>query len=445
MDDSYMMDACIDFATDSFAISIPVLFKSGSNYVYIPKTNNQFLVVDFYEINELGYDLAHMEPGQRRMIRLGEKTPVPIISNRKVFVLDPNWSEEEIRRICPELEDVAVKAFLSLRARAAEAPGEAAMQDVATAIYDLLELPSTSRYWTSKFGALIRAAFDAGEPTPELLDRIKQARKVWLTKFATKTSVKQIRTVTDTHPFPLGEKQITTVLMTRLEGILLSKGIYTPVSEVSGAKAIVRNKVWEIYDDEMETDRAANRREAISKLVADQLFELSKRHCDGYPRGFELAKWPRPELQRILTFFNVFGDTFHKIDDGCKYLLPLYHASLALVQRLTANRYVLINGLLSQDGKEIPDDALEAIGFATDRDYRFHESRIEVVKAIVEQYEKLILISKIARPNTRSMPASDIGFQGVDHALIDALWKVRRSDDFFAIQDLLVSSSYAYR
>ncbi|MBB4116424.1 hypothetical protein FHT80_005798 [Rhizobium sp. BK226] len=445
MDDSYMMEACIDFATDSFAISIPVLFKAGSNYVFIPKTNNHFLVVDFYEIGELGYDLAHMDPSQRRMIRLGEKVPVPIISNGKVFVIDPGWSDEEIRRNFPDLEDIAIKAFLSLRSRAAEAPVEIATQDVAIGIFDLLENPSRSKYWTSKFGALIRAAFENAEPTADVVERINQARKVWLTKFATKATLKQIKTVTNTDPLPLGEKQTTAVLMARLEGILLSKGIYTPLSEVSGAKAIAKNKLWQIYDDEMEIDRAANRRQAISKLVADQLFKLSERHHDGYPRGFELVKWPRPELRRILTFFEVFGDTFHKIDEGCKYLLPLYHASLSLVQRLTVNRYVLIDGLLSQEGKEIPRDVLEAIGFPIDGDYRFHESRVEVVKAIVEQYEKLILISKIARPNTRSMPDSEIGFQGVDHALIDALWNVRRSDDFFAIQDLLVSSAYGYR
>lgn len=440
-----MMEACIDFATDSFAISIPVLFKPGSNYVYIPKTNHRFFVVDFYEIGELGYDLAHLEPGRRRIIRLGEKTPVPIISNRKVFVLDPDWSDEEVRRNCPDLEDVAVKAFLSLRSRAAEVPVEIAMQDIATEFLDLLETPSTSRYWTSKFGALVRTAFEAGQPGPDLINRISEARNIWLSKFATKTTLKQIRTVTDTHPFPLGEKQINVALMTRLEGILLAKGINTPSTEVAAARAIAKDRLWEIYDGEVEIDRAANRREAIAKLVADQLFELSKRHHDGYPRGFNLAKWQRPELQRILRFFEVFGETFHKIDEGCRYLLPLYHASLSLVQRLTVNRYVLINGLLSQDGKEIPHDVLEAIGFPIDGDYRFHESRIEIVKAIVDQYEKLILISKIARPNTRTMPGSEIGFSGVDHALIDALGKVRQSDDFFAIKDLLVSSVYGYR
>lgn len=440
-----MMEACIDFTTDSFAISIPILYKPSSNYVFIPKTNHHFRVVDFYEVSELGYELAFLEPSLHRKIRIGEKTPVPIISSRKVFVLDPDWSEEDIRRHCPELDDIAVKAFLSLRSRVTEVPVERAMQDIETDFLDLLETPSTSKYWTSKFSALIRATFDTGQPAPELLDRISEARKVWLTKFSTKTTLKQIKAVTDTQPFPLGEKKTNAVLMARVEGILLSKGINTPLTEVTAAKAIAKNKLWEIYDEEIEIDRAASRREAISKLIADQLFELSNRHHDGHPRGFDLSKWQRPELQRILRFFEVFGDTFHKIDEGCRYLLPLYQASLSLVQRLTVNRYILINGLLSQNGIEIPKDTLEALGFPIDGDYRFHEDRLEVVKAIVSQYEKLVLISKIARPNTRAIPGSEIGFPGVDHALIDALLKVRQSDDFFAIQGLLVAKDYGYR
>ena len=427
----YELFACIDFETDSYAISVPLLKRAGSNYTYIPKTDHNFMVTDFYEMMEIGYPLSHLNIEDQVYVSIGELAPVPILENGTIFVVDPAWSADEIRSKHPRLGTDAFKAFISLRTRMAAKPLDQIHEEIGHSLDELLEDPVRSRYWISRYSALVRSAFAAGKPSQQLEQRMQDARELWLTKFGSKTSLKHVQALIDLKLMPLDETKRNRILTQRFERLLLTKGLYLPISELRAYGALFPSGILSSlfkYDHEPP---AWQRLQTLSRFLSNQVYDLTQRIVDGAPRGDVPDRWNIEEVERVLTFFTtVSGDTYD-LDEPAKYFLPIFQNLLATIREKTANRSLLISVI--EDSARSQHHSHFYLGeFAHNWKYG--------IRKLLEEYEKLVVLSKIVRPVTRHLPSDEILISGIDYLLIEALRKSLQTNDLRPLRDLMTAS-----
>lgn len=438
MHDTYEFFGCIDFRTDSYAISVPLLKREGSNYIYVPKTDQNFIVTDFYEMLDIGYDVQPISVSDYREISIGQKTPVPILESGHVFVIDPEWSDDEIRSRYPDLGTEAFKAFISLRSRMAGKAPQVNHDEVGVGLDDLLSDPVRSRYWISRYSALVRSAFETGDPPASLKKRLEEARLQWLEKFASKTSLKHIKVMLELPHMPLDQDARRRVLMTRFERLLLAKGIFIPTVELRAyAQMFPDGILLSLFDDDDDRIPHWQRHQTLSRFLSDQMFELTQKPAASEPRGADPDKWPKAEVDRLLEFFTALTRDSYRLDEPCKYLLPLFQRCLQSIKLRTAKRHALINAIESRDDRAGNGWDYFDLGWS-EHVHDYEVDWIEAVKKLIDDYDKLIAVSKIVRPLTRSQAESEIAFPGVDHALIDALRTAYRNKNLRSLRGLLV-------
>lgn len=438
MHDTYEFFGCIDFRTDSYAISVPLLKRDGSNYVYVPKTDHNFIVIDFYEMLDIGYDVRPLSFADYREVSIGQKAPVPILENGHVFVVDTELSDDELRGRHPNLGTEAFKAFISLRSRMAAKPPQVSHDEIGVGLDDLLSDPVRSRYWISRFSALVRSAFEAGDPPASLKERLEDARLQWLEKFASKTSLKHIKAMLELPHMPLGHDGRRRVLMKRFERLLLSKGIFVPTVELRAyAQMFPDGILFPLFDDDDDKTPSWQRHQTLSRFLSDQMFELTQRPVGGEPRGDDPDKWPKAEVERLLEFFTALTAESYRMDEPCRYLLSLFQNCLGSIKLRTAKRHALIHAIESNHDRRGNERVYFDLGWS-EHVHDYEVDRIEAVKKLIDDYDKLIVVSKIVRPLTRKQPERDIAFPGVDHALIDALRTAYRNKNLKSLRGLLM-------
>lgn len=440
MDDRYNLFACIDFGTDSYSISVPVLRRRNSNYVYIPKSDHFFIVLDFFEILDLGYAIKHVDAKDERPVQIGQKAPVPIVDDGNVYVLDPEWTETEIRTWLPNLGNEAVKAFLSLRSRMGTAPVPAEHLDIRAAMDDLLTEPVRSRYWISKFSALVRSAFARGVPPPDLLERVENARLRWLDKFSAKSSLKLVQGVLEIPHLKLQPSSANRVMLHRFESMLMTKGIFISRTELRAYERMFPEGIFDAIKQETGGQYEFwSRRNAISEFVAAQVYELVYPSDSTQGRIYDPSRWTIGELSSLLLFFEVVAGKDTGLDNSRQYFHPLFEKCLEQVQLFLGDRYRLssavfrtqppapwyvreILGALRLSASEFPDRS---------------EEWLDVLRDVVELYRKLVVVSKIVRPNTADLPDDDVALEGIDYTLLAAVSNALSTGNISSLRTIL--------
>lgn len=442
MDDSYQLYGCIDFKTDSYAISIPVLRNPRSNYVYIPKTDQNFIIVDFYEISELGYDVQPVQSADERFVSIGQKTPVPIIQDGNVFVVDPDWQDDEIANRLPGLGNEALKAFISLRSRLAAMTMEDTYEHIETEIAHFFHDPIRSRYWISKFSALVRSSFERGQPPKKLVSMLEDARLKWLEKFASKASLKLVMSMMDVPHLKLDAKEIKRVLLLRFEGLISVKGIYLPKSELKAHEQLFPDGVIPAIRDDCSDQYEFWRRSSdISSFVSRQVYDLMRSGEYGHPKTDDPNRWTLTELDRWLLFFHVLERENSFLDEATRQFQPLFGECLALIREATQNRYELSNALFGKPlSSQLYYNLLDLFGKAASKETVIQKDWIVVLEMIVESYRKLITVSKILRPFTRNQKNEDIVLEGIDYALLGVIHEAVKTRNISVIRSILLPS-----
>lgn len=421
MDDYYHLSGCIDFLTDSYAISIPVLRKQNSNYTYIPKTDRNFIITDFYEISSLDYQVHYLP---ERKVSISEKTPVPILFGGSAYVLDADWSESEIRRHCPSLGTEAIKAFLSLRKRLADIPVDVVREEVAREFEDLLKHPTRSQYWISRLGALVRSAYEGGEPDQVMRATMDDARGRWLERFSTKASLKLVMQILNIPHMKMPEHVAKRVLLKRFEGLISRKGIFLPGSEIAAHSEIFPEGILpaiRAVNDQYDYWRMGDK---ISKLVNDQLYELFRRGDDESEDNTRQNpdRWSLTELRRFLEFFKVIGSDDFLLDRAAYAFHPVYSHLVSKLKGVLANRYEWTKALRHERINGVFQDELSNYSTLFPGSIRLpDELWLEVIGRILVDYRKAVVLQKIVRPHVRRTPDEEIAFEEFDHVLIDGL------------------------
>lgn len=449
MDDRYDLFACIDFGTDSYSISLPVLKRRNSNYFYIPKTDNHFIVMDFYEIHDLGYALQYVNASDENVVQIGHKAPVPVVEEGQVYVINPDWTEAEIRDRLPRLGNEAVKAFLSLRSRLGIAPTHADHADLRAEMDDLLSEPVSSRYWISKVSALVRSAFARGEPSAEFLERVENARLKWLEKFAVKSTLKLVQGVLDIPHLKLQPDSTNRVMLHRCERLLLTKGIHISRTELRAYERMFPDGIFEaIRRDEIGDPYGFwRRRNAISDFVASQTYELVYPSDITQSRIQEPNRWSVIELSSVLLFCEVIARNDTGLDIARQYFLPLFNKCLEQVQIFLGDRYRLSSAIFQTQPPPpwFVREILEALRIPLSKFPHSSDEWLNVLREIVELHRKLVIISKIVRPNTVNLEDKSVGFEGVDYALLSAVNNAVATQNVSAIRAVLAPDPRSIR
>ncbi|MES0033552.1 hypothetical protein [Mesorhizobium sp. M0040] len=442
MDDSYTLYGCIDFDTDSYAISVPVLRRREANYVYIPKTDNFFIVLDFYEVLELGYSVKHIDFKDQVPVTIGEKAPVPVIENGRVFLLDVDWSEQVIRTRLPALGNEAVKAFVSLRSRLADIATESAHAGLDAAMDDLLIDPVRSRYWISKFSALVRSAFEHGPPPGAAVTRIEAARVEWLEKFAAKSPLKLVHSILDVPNLSVQPQTANRVLLNRFESILLTKGIHVPNVELRAYEKMFPSGIFDAIRKETGGQYDYwRRRSDISTFIAQQMYTMAYPSDSTHGRVSDPKQWAVSTLSHLLLFFEVVEGDDTGLDNSMQYLLPLYDKCLEQVTTMVGDRYRLSTAIFEHPhppSSRFLIDLLRALNIAPVLRPQQPEDWLPVLDEIIYAYRRLVIVSKIVHPLTRRLSDQEVAFKEIDHALMDAIKKAQSTKNISALRELLL-------
>ncbi len=437
MDDAYHLSGCIDFPAELYAISIPILRKKNSNYTYIPKTDHNFIIVDFYEITTLGYQVHYLP---ERKVCLSEKTPVPILYNGTAYLLDVEWSEAEIRSNFPDLGNEPIKAFLSLRSRLAETPVTVVRDEIAQELEDLLKHPTRSQYWISKLGALVRSTVESGESNDLVLSAMQDARERWLDQFSTKATLKLVKQILNIPNLKMQEGAAKRVLLKRFESLVARKGIYLPATEIEPYREMFPEGILpaiRAVNDHYEYWRMGDK---ISKLVGDQLYELFQGTDDLDAENSRLNpdRWSLSELRRFLEFFMVLGSEDFLLDRAAYSFQPVYAHLISKLSGVLTNRYewtaALQREYMNEDFKE--ELANYSLAFPSGI-YLPEETWLELIGRILADFKKAIVLRKIVWPHLREIDDEDIAFEEFDHVLIDGLAKARAQQDLSLVLSVL--------
>lgn len=436
MDESYEMVGCIDFGTDSYAISIPVLQKQRSNYVYIPKTDHHFIVTDFYEIEELNYRVHYLD--ERMPVSISKKTPVPILEAGRAYIIDADWPDAEVYSKHPQLGREAIKAFISLRSRMAARSAETAHGEVETGIQDLLSNPIRSKYWISKFSALVRSAFESGEPPESLVRMMEDARIKWIEKYSAKTTLKMVTKLMQVQNLTLQAGQAKKILLKRFEGIIATKGIYIPKSELLAYKELFPEGILPaIRADAEDHFDYWGRGGQIGKQVNDQVYRLLNPVDHSQSRKHESDRWSLAELERILLFFKVLGGDDHLLEQAGAFFSPLYDALFADIQDYASDRYEWTSALSGRARQGFLDNLAEMTkNVPTDR-FPEDDEWMHVIGIILENLRKLEVLARIVRPPLRNRDGHEVAIKGIDYRLFDTLRKVYLTRNRKHIEELL--------
>lgn len=448
MHDSYSLFACIDFQTDAYAISAPVLKRRGSNYTFIPKTDNFFIVLDFYEVPDVAYSLKLVNALDEQPVQIGQKAPVPILDGGKVYVVDPNWTEKDIRAKLPGLGNEAIKAFLSLRSRMATAPQACEHEEIAKSIDGLLAEPVRSRYWISKFSALVRSAFARGEPPADLLDRVEKARLRWLDKFSAKSSLKLVQRILEIPHLRLQPASVNRVMLRRFESLLLTKSIFVPRSELQAYSRMFPAGIFDAIKQETGGQYDFwSRRSAISEAVAQRTYDLVYPIDSTQERLHEPDRWTLGELSSLLLFFEVVAGKDTGLDNSRQMLHPLFEKCLEQAQLFLGERYRLSNAIFRPSPKPpwFMREIMEVLKLPASGFPDHAEDWLDVLKAVLELYRKLVVVSKIVRPNSAQLSDDEIALEGIDYALLSAIRKALETGNISALRAVLLPDPQSVR
>lgn len=391
--------------------------------------------MDVYQFMSTSYRIQTLM--EELPINIGEKTPIPIIENSGVFFVDPDWTEIEIRQFHKDLSNEAVKAFVSLRTRLAIKAQESAQDNFSLQIDELLKEPVSSKYWVSRFRALVRSAFQANRPPEALVEQMKSVRDDWLKRFATKMSLPMVQLLCDLSEIPLTDEGRKKVLLHRFEQRFASKGIRLPKSELADHKRLFpEGIVSAISDDSLDRPEYWARTSAIGKLVDDQLFHVfdtrSELEVDD-PR-----KWSISELERLLLLFEVLDGNTYLFESAGTRFEPIRIVVLNQLLDLMSSRYEWTNALSGRDYSayflRYRENLLE---IPSAEGFRDIERLINIIAGVERLYKKLTVLTKIIRPPARKKADSELVFPELDHALLDVLLEAHRKKDPIHILTLL--------
>lgn len=439
--DSYELFGCINFRTDSYAISIPLLKKQAANYFYVPKTDNFFNIIDFYEVLDVEYEFIEFPVADKRMVELGQKTPVPIIENDQVLLIDPTWSADEIRQNYPKIETETLKAFISLRARLAEISAVDSQLLIEHDIDELLEKPVRSKYWISKFRALISAAHESGQPSENLSNKIEEARLLWLEKFATKSSLGLVLGVLDTPHLQIDADKRLSMLVRRFERILLEKGLHLPRADLNAVGDLFPDGLLKAIErDSADQFQRWDRLSAISRFVAQQVFHRFTSTHMSEEEIHNPSQWTVSELKLYLRFYRIIASDDYWLDDSSKYFSQLFHESLGLIEIISMYKYQFVNMIMDGHITNGSQEVMELLGRLDIRGPHSNDYWLHVLRDILIEYEKLFVVSKIVRPSTRKHPNKEIAFDAVDHNFMDTIKRAYQSKNIGLLRTIVAPS-----
>ena len=193
---SYSYLGALDFQCSELHVSLPVFSRAGSNHTYIPKTNNQFDIVDFYEVSELLFGVIY--DGRTQTVRQSSKCPLPVFENGAITIVDSGSPVQELSFLYPNLSSAAIKLVTSLiqRVNAMSSPArkDKDWQDILNAP------PVRSKLWISRYKSATQHASINSRAQNEIL---WSKQKEWIEKFANKSSAKMVDSLLKAEPIAL--------------------------------------------------------------------------------------------------------------------------------------------------------------------------------------------------------------------------------------------------
>ncbi|MEJ1117076.1 hypothetical protein V9K92_01115 [Phyllobacterium sp. CCNWLW109] len=427
MDDEYELVGCVDFETTTYAISVPVLQKRNSNYSFIPKTDGHFIVLDFYVLEESGYKIRYLHSKLKRHVRIGSKTPVPIIDGDNTFILDPEIPEQEIRIENPLLGEAPLKAFISLRQRMADAAinRTSAFNPFTTEISE----PVRSRYWVSKFAALLTSVHQDGDPDAIISSTADEIRKQWFERFASKATFQMVDGLLNTPFRPLPHDEQIQILLNRFDAIFQLKGLYISGQDLAGYEKRfpegIISKTKQMEDG--PAYRAWRMDDQYSNIIRSQL--TRRWHAENsHQNGDALAVWPKQDVMRTFRVIRVVAADEAYLNSAIQPLVEMVDMAADKLNDIAGCIDDL--SMMRLNGRSQLLKALENIfgaGVINAFTSSWDEDKYNnIIDRVLDYYDKALILTQATSPDLRKIETAEIGVNGVNPAVFETIRHDRR-------------------
>ena len=416
---SYEMKGCVSFEGSDLVFSVPILTDRGSNRVFIPKTDNHFNVLDFYEMEDIEYPIHWLHPKQFESVRIGNKCPVPLMVGGTAFIINPADDAHAIRQEHPTLNDSAVKAFVSLRERMRLAAQDMPLEDWHTIHRFPEELirPVRSRYWISKFAAHVRSVHeDKTTINPAWIESANSARNKWIDMFAHKAPFRMIKDLFDVHELPMSKLEQDRVFITRFDNLFRAKWFNIESPEISGYEARFPQGIINAAKsfDEGASYTAWNMQAEYSRIIDSHCRNLRARYAPD--TGDSVWNLSFLDLTRILRVIKLLAADEFYFEDALYPLKDIFHSGTnSLMTMLNA-----LDGILKPEKRTNRKLDLLAIslfgagaGFPYEEDY----FSVKFGEMLHDYHRKLLMLYQIINPHLRLLKLREIAIEGIDPQL----------------------------
>lgn len=422
MDSSYSLNGCLIFGDTNYPISVPVYTKRNSNRVFVPKTDPNFLILDFYYLEEGSYPIWSTSSGVRELRKtdIGQFAAIPIIENDEVSLIHPTWSEAEIRERVPKVSNEALKMLFSLKSRIAKAPLPSWELAEQFEWDELLETPVSSRYWVSKFRAKVDSARLQDRLTPEIKERSLSIVNRWISNFSAKAPLENLEKIMQVPGLELHPDKQKEILFERLVHLLQAKGIQIPKKELQryseifphGVVSSVKYRYGGDYD-------FWTKRGEIQSALLESVFRRFEKEENA---ALDPHSWSIGELQKWKLYFETIYGVEERNDLLIRPFLDLLDSCIGYLSDISRNTqtiFRLLNGgRVSRFEFEI---VMRAIGMRDDLGILLNEDRALALKRISDLHEKLSLLTGITKPQVSPDDAAfaykEISYHGLDELL----------------------------
>lgn len=423
MNFQYDLKGCISFDETEYSISIPILTERSSNRIFIPKTDVHFNVLDFYVIEDFDYPIKWLNSKQVSTVKIGDKCPVPIIVDEKVYLIDPTYDIAEIRRKHPELIEAAIKAFVSLRDRTKLSEWDF----VETFPRDLTE-PVRSRYWVSKYLAYVRSKYESSASSEFWLGTATKIRDVWIEKFAHKAQFRMVDDLFKLKELPMSHVEQDKILVARFDKLFRSKAFNIPATEVSAYEERFSEGIINAAKrfDDGAAYTAWEMQSVYSRIISTYCESLRSRHAPG--TGDLVWNITFLELTKMLRVIRLLAnDEFHF--SSALYQLEEMLASGTNSLRSVADSAFGMSNYSEFKRRNLQKNLIEMFGLGAGPLFlgqraNFVSDRIE--EKMFDYYRKLLILNQIVHPHLRHADINEIAIEGIHVELFDRMGLRRR-------------------
>jgi hypothetical protein len=195
--DALIVNAAVRFSPAD-SIGVPV-FKSG-NSMYLPEMDADFNISSFLDFeNEDGYEITLDVPMSylNHLFRIGDPAPIIFWVKNASHIVEGDAEKAKLEevfglqaRLHPVLRDLGEMLNDARTGKFKARQEERLAQELETSYGDvLLEPPSRTKYWISRYRAALENARLLTKPPHPIDVRLRRASTEWLARFGTKADL----------------------------------------------------------------------------------------------------------------------------------------------------------------------------------------------------------------------------------------------------------------